>query len=58
MMYTEGGPTVSEPKGETYNELVTRCAYYVVQGVARGNGAESIATDIIQQALLWRRDNK
>lgn len=40
---------------ETYEELVTRIAYSIVQGVARGVSAESMAHHAVQQTTLWRK---
>lgn len=40
---------------ETYDELVTRIAYYIVHGVAKGVSAELMATHAVQQTALWRK---
>jgi hypothetical protein len=41
---------------ETFDQLCTRLAYYIMQDIARGTPAERIASNIAQQTLLWRRD--
>lgn len=44
------------PKEETFEELVARLAYHIVQGVAKGTGAEQMASVCAQQTLLWRKE--
>ena len=41
---------------ETFDQLCTRLAYYIMQDIARGTPAERIAANIASQTLMWRRD--
>lgn len=40
---------------ETYDELVTRIAYNIVNGVARGVSAIDMAGTVTSQTLMWRQ---
>lgn len=41
-------------KTESFDELVVRLAYYIVQGVALGTSAKAMSNQCAQQTLLWR----
>lgn len=43
-------------KAETFDQLCTRLAYYIMQDIARGTSAERIASNIATQTLLWRSE--
>ena len=40
---------------DTYDELVTRIAYHIVNGVARGVPARDMAATAVCQTLMWRK---
>lgn len=41
-------------KTESFDDLVVRLAYYIVQGVGLGTSAKAMAHQCAQQTLLWR----
>lgn len=43
---------------ETYEELCTRLAYYMIRDIARGTSAESIVSTQVQQVLFWQKERK
>lgn len=41
-------------ESETFDQLCTRLAYYIMTDIARGTPAENIAHRIASQTLMWR----